>query len=371
MKIGILTFHGSHNYGAMLQAYATQRFLKSKTGGDVKIIDYRPDAIINSYKILSSPHGLKETLKFCIRLLKYRSLKKRWQGFEAFYEKQFDKTRPYPSYDSLASNPPDCDVVIVGSDQVFNPQNKNKKVYYLDFLADSKARLAAYAPSFGYADIPDHRKNDIRTSLDRIEFLSAREQEGCAIIKELTGRTVDCVLDPVFLLTPEEWVISMDYPFRMPFPSYILVYALVGVKEQMAIARQIRRHLKLPIVLIPGRNGPPFLSAADRKMGGACPEHFVHLFANADFVVTDSFHGTCFSVIFNKPFFSTIVVHATSARITSFLDRTGLTERALFSSRTIQKSELLLDFRVPNRLLRHEVSLSIQYLEQITSIGAS
>jgi len=368
MKIGILTFHCSHNYGAMLQAYATQTFLKNKTKENVKIIDYKPMSSVNAYKILKTPKSLKQIIKFCIQLVQYRKLKKRWDAFEKFYDDMFDKTQRYFSYEELKQNPPDCDVVISGSDQVFNPKNKNTEVYYLDFLKNSDKRLATYAPSFGYTTIPEDKKEMIQASLNRIDFLSSREFEGCSIIKELTGRTVDCVLDPVFLLQPEEWRGAMVSSFKKPLSSYILVYALVGYKKQMAIAHKIKKYLKLPIVLVSGGGNTPF-STADKIIYGTGPKEFVQLFANADYVVTDSFHGTAFSIIFNKPFFSIIVLPRAASRITSLLERIDLNERTMFDVRELAKAELEVDFRKPNQLLQKERMDSIKYLKRSISMS--
>ena len=351
MNIGIITFHSSHNYGAMLQAYALQTVLKSLTKAQVKIIDFKTKQHVQGYKIIKTPKGWKQAIFTGFTILHYCLLKKRWNAFEKFYTDVLDKTPGFNSYEELKNSPPVFDVIISGSDQVFNPEKKYSDAYYLTFGDKSKQTLVAYAPSFGISSIPDEKVELIRNLLVRFDFLSSRELQGCIIIKKLTGKTVDHVLDPVFLLGANEWN-NIVVPVRNIFTSYILVYALTGVKKQMELANKIKKCLGLPIILITNNVYPK--TNADKVVYSAGPQEFVYLFANAAYIVTDSFHGTAFSLLYEKPFFTIIILSQKASRITSLLESIDLKERVLYNVQDITKDQLEVDYRKARELLKKE-----------------
>lgn len=365
-KIGIITFHSSHNYGAMLQVYALQTILKSMINGEVKIIDFKTKEHAKAYKIIKKPNDWRQAILLGLTFFHYPLLRKRWNAFERFYNDILDKTPRYRTYEELQNAPSDFDIIISGSDQVFNPTRKYVEAYYLKFCNKSKHTLVAYAPSFGINFIPDEKVELIKNLLTHFHYLSSRELEGCSIIKELIGKRVDQVLDPVFLLTANEWN-NIAVPLRIPFTSYILVYALIGSRKQMELANNIKKQLGLPIILVTNNVFPK--TNADKVFYSAGPREFVNLFSNADYIITDSFHGTAFSVIFEKSFFSIIMLPQRASRITSLLESIDLKKRVLYDVQDIAKDQLEVDYRKANNLLKKEQIKSIDYLRKALSLN--
>ncbi len=363
MSIGIITHHAAHNYGAMLQAYALQKYLKINYDKNVENINFKTDEGINAYAIFKKPKKLRGYVWFLLKFIHYNELKKRHQAFENFLENYIDKTNRYKSYEELITSPPNFDYYISGSDQVFSPRNPIKgaiNAYYLNF-GDADIKRIAYAPSFGYKTIPEGEKDLIKTLLNRFDDLSAREISGCKIIKELTGKEVPNVLDPVFLLNIEEYR-KISKPVKLKYNNYILCYALVGMKKQIPLALNLKEITGLPIVLIKDSALLP-VKGVDKIIRFAGPREFLWLFDNADYVVTDSFHGTAFSLVFKKNFFSTIAFPEKAERIYSILKETDLEDRIVDKPDEIDKNNLKIDYAIPARRLEEKIKISKDYLE--------
>lgn len=359
MKIGILTYHAAHNYGAMLQAYALQKFLQNNHKDTVKIVDYRPSADKDASRILQKPTSFKQLVLFIIQLVYYRQLKKKYHSFQEFFDVYLDKTKRFFSFNQLKEESAEFDMYITGSDQTFSPRSKFVDVFYLDFCQDNQIR-AAYAPSFGFNHIPDDKVDKIKELLMKYKFLSVRETGGCNLVENLTGVKVPSVLDPVYLLQPEEWS-SIARPVRLKFSSFILCYALIGTKKQMDIANKIKEMTGLPVVIITHSVWPR--TNADITVNHAGPLEFLWLFKNAKYVVTDSFHGTAFSLLFKKSFFIYIAYKEKSERIISLLTKVGLLNRIIALPKEVTKENLVMDFSEPMAMLQEERNKSIHYLK--------
>lgn len=361
MKIGIVTHHTAHNYGAMLQAYALQRYLKDEYNYEVKNIHLRTKAGIKAYRIFKKPNRIIGLIWEFIKFFHYPQLKRKHIAFENFLENYLDKTKLYKSYEELETYPPELDCYISGSDQVFSPMGKEINAYYLNFGDDETKRIA-YAPSFGYKTIPEEKKDLIRKLLNRFDHLSAREVSGCKIIEELTGEKVPNVLDPVFLLEPDQYR-KISKPLKLKYKKYILCYSLVGMKKQIPLAMKVKELTGLPIVLISSSALLP-IKGVDKIVRDAGPREFLWLFDNASFVVTDSFHGTAFSLIFRKNFFSTIAMPLKADRIYSILNEVGLNDRIIEDPKEIKKDKLTIDYKTPNERLQNKINISKDYLQK-------
>jgi hypothetical protein len=361
-SIGIMTFHGSQNYGGVLQAYALLTYLKNKKENRVKIIDFK----VRDVPIFKPVKNWKDLLLLGIVLWNYPSLKRKANRFEQFRNEQMDLTERYQTYEELAENPPEFDIYIAGSDQVFYPSGELADAFYLDFVSSEKSRKVAYAPSFGVNHVPDERKGRITELLNRFDFLSARESGGSKIIRALTGRNVLTVLDPVFLLDRERWR-QAERPVQKIARPYILCYALIGRVPQMKIADRVKQLTGLPIVLVTHSLYPR--TDADIVIHDAGPREFLWLFDNAEYVVTDSFHGTAFSVLFEKAFFSYIAFQEKAERIRSLLHIIGLGDRIFNKDNEFSKDKLTIDFKCPRERLLKEISLSADYLASALDLG--
>lgn len=328
-RTGLLTMHRVLNCGSALQAYALQRKIE-ENGCQCEIIDY----------IYPQPEPyFKWNIASCRKLLVQAALgfpdlvmRKR---FDRFYEKELHLTaRQWRSREELEQNPPRYDLLATGSDQVWNPRfMKNDTSFLLSFCKDSTPRIA-YAPSFAVNSIPEHLHELYRDFLRKYRALSVREQSGTDIIRNLTGQTAPAVCDPTLLLTKEEWSRLAEKSQRAVRQPYILVYLLRysynPYPQVYNIIRQVQEALKLPAVHLNGRL-PDYFRGKTTVVKDAGPYEFIRLFADASFVITNSFHGTSFALNFEKPFYSVLKDTAgkTDSRIFSLLHLAGAEERAV------------------------------------------
>lgn len=305
MKIGVITIQRSEvNFGACLQSYALWKFI-SNLGHDCEVIDllrpchsdYIPSPSFGEI-ITSSSHFLDIIKKIYLRLIKQT---KNSSGFEKYH--QFNnKVRYSPCYKSveeLYNNPPAYDILITGSDQVWNPGMPFiNEPYFLTFSA--KRKKISYASSFGVGAIPDNESNNYRKWLTDYSFLSTREQSGAEIIERLIGKRPQVVVDPTFLLTKEQWR-KEQYPYIGLIPkNYILLYMLHYSEELLLHAERIAHDKGLPLYFVLSENRK-VKSQSTIQLNGIGPAEWMWLIDNSSLLITNSFHGSAFSIIFNTP----------------------------------------------------------------------
>ena len=309
MKIKTITCHDVYNYGASLQAYALQQFLLS-LGHDVEIIDYKPDYMRIHYKfwyVPKSSHYYAKSEKsviFKFMLCCYFAPKRfatygRKVEFDRFRNKYLKLTKRYNSYSELAQDAPEANVYIAGSDQIWNCSLPNGKdpAYFLQF-GDGKIKRISYAASFAIPEIPKEYKSCIKQWLSVFNAISVREHTGLSILKSLDIENGVEVMDPVFLLSKEKWMNFIGE--RYIKKKYILVYDLYLNDNRLEReAKRLSEQNDLEIIAIDGNVKCKY---AHKNISNAGPNHFVNLIENAEYVITNSFHATAFSLIFNKPF---------------------------------------------------------------------
>ncbi|MEG1479672.1 MAG: polysaccharide pyruvyl transferase family protein [Kiritimatiellia bacterium] len=335
MKIGIITFQRCNNYGAELQAYALQKQLQL-IGYDAENIDYlfykhpkhkatplsRPLLKISlRYRFYEWLYPLIKTLVcFLHRHQQYERLKR----FDAFDNQMIRQSHCYQTMDDLFSNPPNYDVYIVGSDQVWNPRMyASLRPYFLDFAPPSKRRIS-YASSFGVSLLPKAFEEIYKTYLSKFDFLSVRESSGVEIIQSLIEKPVVHVLDPTLLLEKKYWEKLAPENSRRP---YLVIYDLSPSKELLDFARKWAQIKKWDLVRLCGELGEEKHQDIESAFT-AGPIEFLGLIRNAQAVVTNSFHGTVFSIIFEHPFYSVIPLKTKNeGRIESLLRSLGLLSR--------------------------------------------
>ena len=320
--IGIFTYKHS-NYGAVLQCYALQQYLRNHSDNQVQVVDFTTDTHYRQDRYFKkrSNNPIKQLAYVLLTLFRFPALLKRRQRTKTFKDDNIRWTSLYSSESQLLSNPPKFDVYCTGSDQVFNLSGEYKDVYYLHFNTFG-GRKVAYAPSFGSSVFDAETKEEVSLYVKDFQALSCRENDGAEFLSKVTGTDVPVVLDPTLLLTKEDWLAVAHKPSSPE--SYILVYDLNGGKNLITIAKKVKERYKLPIVCITDKIEAFY--HIDRQIYGAGPAEFVGWFANAEFVITDSFHGTVFSIIFSKPFISYIAIPRASSRIISLLNNLGLAE---------------------------------------------
>jgi hypothetical protein len=323
MKIGIYTFFRG-NYGAILQAYSLQKTVNELfPDSEVQIVDFKTEKIEKLEKIFRfrSANPFKNVIWLICTLFRYRQIKKKTDSFIDF-KRRFNYTSRYSSTSELLNNPPLLDVHLTGSDQVFNPNRKYRDVYYLNFKKGN-ARKIAYAPSFGVNQFSDEDKQYIKKMLTDFDVLSCRETDGAQQMSSIIGKTIPQVLDPVFLTSVEDWR-SMETKPRIN-NKYVLVYSLKNTKISLDFAK---KHYPDHTIVLLSPNDLRFYSGCEHiYYPGPCD--FIGLIDNAEAIVTDSFHGTAFSIIFEKEFKTIITRPEVSSRIVSLLNSLGLEDHIL------------------------------------------
>ena len=323
MKVSIITLHRITNFGSLLQTYATQKYIQS-LGYDTEVVDFVPDGI--TFKRGVWPKGaslLSKAIKFAPLLfcntLQFSMVDK--------YLKEHIKTTPvrYNNYKELSENPPVADIYLSGSDQVWNTQNNNPeddlKAYYLCFVPENKRKIA-YAGSFGKEDFSDEEKAKIGNWLKSYDYISVREDAALKTLDSL-GVSGEWVTDPTLLLTQDDW---RDFcKKKKPEPGYVFVYNLNRNKLLEEAAVRIAAEKGLRVVNF--ADTFEFVKGAENRFNNDAFD-FLNYISNADFVVTDSFHGTAFSLNFNRQF---VCVSAPkyNCRLESILRLTGLLDNRL------------------------------------------
>lgn len=374
-KIGIITIVKVNNYGAELQAFALQHKL-CLMGYDAEVIDYlfykhpkyKPEAISRPFYAYPLKKLIKEWLLPRLEFLKsipYRKLqRKREEGFTAFHRKntRFSKNC-YHSYSELYNNSPLYDVYCVGSDQVWNPGcYTNLNPYFVSFAPSEKRRIS-YASSFGVKRIPKEAQPHYRTLLQAMDAISVREEVGVSLVKEVADRKATNVADPTLLLTKKEWIKVAKFD-KVLNDRYILLYVLKDSDyiTKQAIALGEKKGLKV-VRICKGAFKQDKASTGIINIIDAAPDDFLGWISKADMVLTNSFHGTVFSCIFERDFYTIIKRNVdNNSRQISLLDTLGV-NRIKYEGETFQEDSPIAWSLVGENLSRFR-QLSIDYLNQ-------
>ena len=342
MKAGLVTFYHIHHYGALFQAAATERAVEH-FGWDCEIVDY---FVNQDNALFKRPTGLGSAAHDAHTALHYKALSERYQRFERFSRDHLRiSEHHYESFDELAAAELPYDLILSGSDQIWNPKifpdGRFDPVFFGTF---SQKRRIAYAPSFGIPVIPEGMRAELKGYLDGFSHVSVRETQGREIVRDVSGRDVPVVLDPTLLLTAEQWASMANHPADYPTGGYILCYCISRPGALTPYIDRLSRETGLPVVQLCGIRQKVHPKA--RQILDAGPAEFLDLFRNAAYVVTNSFHGTVFSVQFHRPFFTTVSPAELSApersRTVSILSRLGLADRVIGKGDT---AELLAPIR--------------------------
>lgn len=327
MKIGVLSRHSVANYGSLWQAYALQTTLE-KLGYDVININYTPEGEVGgtlAKTLLSvSRWGKNPLTKLLFLVYQYPSFSHTFKTFKSYRKKYLKETREYISSEQLKKNLPEVDLFCTGSDQVWNLlyDNKIDDTYFFDFLPDSKRRIS-YAASFGGNKFEDGNTKKYAEYLKKYTDISVREDNGVEILKEF-GIQGKQVLDPTLLLSKEEW--NSLVPVKEKEEDYILIYQLRPNKEFDNYAEKISKKTGLKLIRISTMFFQKFKCGEFHYLPKA--EEFLWYIKNANCVLTDSFHGTCFAINFGTPFIE-ILPGRFNARNQSLLRAMGVEDRIL------------------------------------------
>lgn len=308
MKAGLITFHRADNMGAVLQAAALQQYVDANLC-PCELIDFVPNDQLHTKKLV---YRVKKSLVSLRRLVK----KDRAAKFAAFRKKYYRTgSKTYYGDAQLMAAPPKYDILISGSDQIFNTTlSGTSESFYLKPW--SNAVKISYASSFGRSALSEAEYRLIRSELPQFQHLSAREDSGAALLEKELGREVPVVCDPVFLLSKAQWAqmaqknaVAGDYVF-----AYAMEYSPA---MEAAILAWME---KMPVYLLCGSQSAQKLPG--NKICDCGPEEFLGWLLGAHTVLTNSFHGTSFSFIFEKPL--VCVAHTSrNARLENILKLAG------------------------------------------------
>lgn len=334
MKIGILTFHRAHNYGALLQCYALKTYL-SNLGHNVQIIDYWPTYHSREYRLLPNfkSRSLLGKIKAILLLsIGIRRIINRSKRYNKFIYENFNLGR-VPVYKNAASIKfCEFDLVVYGSDQIWRNSklshyNGFDDVYWGEYPQFVKRKIS-YAASMGLLDSCSKSKVFYAKKLRNFNDVSVREQALKSLINSICEIPVSVVLDPVFLLEKTEWeTLSKKSTIKTTSNKYLFFYFLMtSSKEAINVANEISRRKKLSIIETRGRVNPALIGK--RYFQTPSPIDFIQLICNADFIITTSFHGLAFSLLFEKQFYA-MGMGENSERAKSLLRLLGLENRYL------------------------------------------
>lgn len=361
-KIGLVTIIGYQNYGNRLQNYAAQEVLEGLGFEVITILNIQKEPLIKKnnladrFKNINKKVILNKIKNFFNKAKKNKEIQNKISKFKKFSE-QYIHESDFEISEGLIPNTLDdnFEYFVVGSDQVWNPfYRSGSEIDFLTFA--SKEKKIAYAASFGISEIPNEYKENYKKWLEDFNYISVRENDGAKIIKELTNLDVPVLVDPTLMLDAEDWLKISKTPLNKPQTAYILTYVL-GEKtnELKKFINKISDEKKMEVVNIADYN--------DLQYYDIDPSEFIDLINSSSLIITDSFHGTVFSILFNKPF---IVYERVdydvkmNSRINTLLSKFSLENRTW---NTIDKSNVFnVDFSDIPRRLEIERNITLEYL---------
>ena len=359
-KIGILTYHTGYNYGASLQAYALMTTIK-KMGFSCEIINFETERFVASREMFSrKPTRIKECIKIISRIPYYGSLKKRQKLFDEYTSTCLNTSPLYRTEEEVIAHASDYDCIVCGSDQIWNLSQDDapaaNPIFFLNF--PKKQKRVSYAASFGkwVKEAPQH-EDIFLPWLKQFDSISVRETSGVEYVRSL-GLTCSLCLDPTVLLDAEEYEPICSE--RLIPEKYVLLFSWLCTDDVVQAAKMVARKLNLPLYnIVP----PPraMFKGIKRKLDVG-PKEFLSMIKNAEFVVTNSFHGTAFSTTFEKPYVS-IVTNKPDLRMKSLLEQLGQGNHLVTSDQIDINTLLDTDYSKVNEkktALRHD---SLTYLK--------
>ena len=295
-----------------------------------------------------------------------REVEERANKYKKFRNKYFKApVKTYYGYDELKKQSNKYSAFITGSDQLWSPSGLPTNFYNLMFTYEEAIRIS-YASSFGVKSIPWYQKNRTKAFLNRIQFISCREQTGSEIVKKLTDRDVPVVADPTMLFDGNEWKNMLPCK-RVQEGQYIFSYILGTNKKYREEVRKLSKKTGLPVVSI-HQYVDADLGFGDVSITDAGPEEFIDLIRNAEYICTDSFHGSVFSILFHKRFvvfnrYSEKSSSSKNTRIENLCARLGLDNRKFSGDITKDVNEEI-DYSVIDSKIKTIRNESRIYLEK-------
>lgn len=325
MKVGILTFSAAFNFGAVLQCFALCRTLQAM-GHHVQVIDYKPSYLVSYDPRWSVRDWLNRHFSTLLsRRRAYAFWHKIYDGYDRFERDHMPMTAPCHTPSEAEPIISQFDYVVVGSDQVWNPQfNHDDPIWYGKY---GHTRWISYAASVGNMPLSDENLAHLVDGINHFSHISVREADLCSALQHGVNKPVDLVVDPSLLVHRSTWDM-WSAPIKQH--KYILTYQARKSDSVFDIARSLADQLGcdeiIPVDLwdnVAANGLAPFI---------ATPQQFIALVKNASCVVTTSFHGTAFSIVLGTPFYAIKLGDGADGRIENLLGQLGLSHRMVLSS---------------------------------------
>ena len=380
--IGLCIKHQHENYGGILQAYATVSFFEEQNI-DYELIRYTrkktlPEAIRDIPRLLnlvwlnSRYEGLQRKLNLRLHPQYARNNAVRMKAFSEFKAWAFHKfSEEYLGYAALREGGRKYSALVTGSDQLWSPAGLPTNYYNLMFAPDETLKVSL-ASSFGVKNIPWYQKKRTRQFLERLQYISMRENRGSEIVEELIHKSVPTVLDPVFYLSRQDWLERIPNEALMEEP-YVLAYFLGSNQEyREAVSKYTaQKNIKLVVLRHMDQYVPEDENFGDYAPYDVDPRTFLNLIRNAQTVFTDSYHGTAFSIINEKQFvvfdrYRNDSGFSKNSRIDTLCSNLGLESRRYRAGEELEEMVAqTIDYVRVNEKLDAQKRITSEYLEEI------
>lgn len=348
MNIGVITTQYSPNFGALLQTFALQTYLRSISDvKTVEAIDYFPPHAKNFWSVYSHKKDLKHLFHNLFLFFHQKNVRARKLQFDLFknFIKEHIKCSKRYSAQTIGETRSCYDAFICGSDQIWNLTRHDDPIWFLYFTKGWNEKIKfSYAPSIA-DEIPEKCYANVQKYIDNLDAVSVRENVDVDQIKKITGRDVFHACDPVFLLSSEEW--EKWIPERKILKPYILCYFISTGDYAVSVVEKLKKMTGLDVVNINVNARDRFNSDFDIR--GCSPFEFVSYIKNATYICTNSFHCTAFSLIFKKNF---IVVPKKTAnsRMESLMQKANIGNRFIYPNQltNLLESDLAVAYSQSN-----------------------
>ncbi len=366
MKVGILTFHNADNCGAVLQAYALSECLKS-AGCQAELIDYYCPEIEDGYKPSNRIRGNNPLKTVVKKMLFSKRVSRTYENFRLFRKENLSVSAKHYTSSNRNEIANDYDVVISGSDQVFDLKiTGNDTTYFCDFI-DNKSKKYTYAASAGEIPTEKEKIDKFVSLLSSFEVVSFREKSSLDFINRVCPQ-LKCHtnIDPVFLLKESDWNKLAVSSLHSPYVLYFPVQKPAALKAVLRTVRAIAGNKSATPVI--ASVAPCMLRAGFSNKGCESPSQFIGYMKNAEYIVTTSFHATAFAIIMHKNFFAEINIKK-SSRISDLLELTGLSHRVMHDGVIGCKYEISeKEWKYADAQIEKERKKAFEYLKSIIEI---
>lgn len=359
VSVGIMTFQRAINYGAVLQAYALNRKL-NEMGFACETLDYICNAVETQYQYRTwrESSSWKNFIAHNLTCFAHREKKRKMIEFRKRIPQSISCNNE--NIERIASP---YNILITGSDQVFNPIcHQDDSAYYLEFAKNQKKY--AYAASLGSIEAYRKSKLDTKRLLSDFDALSFREADSAEYMSKTLVRNCPEMPDPVWLLSGRAW---SEIAKKTEHEKYIFVYNLMDYPYMRRFVRMLHRKTGYRVIAASRTIMGDAMYAAMAKTASNCsPEEFLGYIRNAEYVVTDSFHGTSFSMMFQRPFFAALNPSAqnTNTRISTMLKKTGLKDR-LINRDSVPQLEMDVDWTRVEETMRLSIIDAVRFFEEM------